>query len=148
MFDSANKIIANQFAPKIQKMFLKGLANFASSNGVSTERSQLMLKITDLEKGAQAIQYTYCIDWKAVSDTDIRKALDIGDFDILGISSMVPEAVGAVMQENAEKMQCPLPEMLFFLYTIQGDSKIGVAIYHGNAKKRICSIGELFATED
>lgn len=148
MFDSANKIIAAQLAPKIQKMFLKGLQNFADSKGVSSERIQLMLKISEPEKGVDSIEYTYCIDWKAEQKTDIKSALDIGRVDILGIGNIVPLAVGSVMQENAQVLNCPIDEMTFFLYNVEGEKTIGVVILHGIITKRICPIGELFVTED
>lgn len=147
MFDSTSKMIAAQLGPKIQKMFFKGMSNFAKSKGISIERAQLMLQIPDVEKGIDGISYTYCIDWKTEQQTDIKTALDIS-IDILGLCSLIPPAIGSVMQENADKFQFPLNEMKCFLYTVEDSQNVGVAIYHGNVRKRICTIGELFSIDD
>jgi len=136
-------MIADMFGKKIQKDFIDGISKIAKANNTEIENVQIALKFGESEE--HPVKYVKYINWEKQQEITYKQLMDI-KIDFLQEEARITPIILNAMGQNAMNFEI-MPENFFaFLYT---DGKtIGVAIYNGSDKKRICNLMDLFSNEE
>lgn len=127
------------FGNKIANDFIKGIKSIATIENVEYTNVQIRLTFSGVEDSP--IKYERCTNWQPQGEITYRRIMNL-NMDLLGQEAMVTPVILQSMVKQTQELEIDAQRLSVFLFA--RDEQVGVAIFDGGEKKKICPISKLF----
>lgn len=127
------------FGNKIANDFIKGIKSIATIENVEYTNVQIRLTFSGVEDSP--IKYEKCINWQLQGEITYKRIMNL-NMDLLGQEAMVTPVILQSMVKQSQELEIDAQRLSVFLFA--RDEQVGVAIFDGGEKKKICPISKLF----
>lgn len=127
------------FGNKIANDFIKGIKSIATIENVEYTNVQIRLTFSGVEDSP--IKYERCTNWQPQGEITYKRIMNL-NMDLLGQEAMVTPVILQSMVKQSQELEIDAQRLSVFLFA--RDEQVGVAIFDGGEKKKICPISKLF----